>query len=90
MTAIILFDVVLGCGAHPDPAAEMAPVLQRALELRGRSGAKLQFVAFVCGTDADPQNLERQEKTLREAGVLLAETNAQAVRIALRLNQEQR
>jgi FdrA protein len=88
-TAIILFDVVLGCGSHPDPAAEMAPVLQQALELRGGSAAKLQFVAFVCGTDADPQNLERQEKTLRKAGALLAETNAQAVRIALRLAQAQ-
>ena len=88
-TGIILFDVVLGCSAHPDPAAEIVPILQKALELRASSGAKLQLVGFVCGTAADPQDLERQETKLREAGVLLAETNAQAVRMALRLIQEQ-
>ena len=88
-TAIILFDVVLGYGAHPDPASEMAPVLQQAFALRAKSGGKLRLVAFVCGTNADPQNLERQETLLREAGVLLADSNAQAVRLALRLTLEQ-
>jgi FdrA protein len=42
-------------------------------------------VATVCGTAADPQDLARQEAALREAGVLLAESNAQAVRLAARI-----
>ena len=37
------------------------------------------------GTAADPQGLDRQEAVLREAGVLLAESNAQAVRLAARI-----
>jgi hypothetical protein len=36
----------------------------------------------VCGTDEDPQGLQRQESALREAGVLLAESNARAVSLA--------
>ena len=42
-------------------------------------------VGSVCGTAGDPQDLSRQETTLREAGVLLAESNAQAVRLAARI-----
>ena len=76
--AVILFDVVLGYGAHPDPAAEMVPALARARK-RNRS---LAFVASVCGTDEDPQGLARQEAALRAAGVLLTESNARAVMLA--------
>ncbi len=74
--AVILFDVVLGYGSHPDPAAEMLPALRKA---RKRPVA---LVASVCGTDEDPQGLARQEAALREAGVLLADSNARAVMLA--------
>ncbi|HSA89983.1 MAG TPA: acyl-CoA synthetase FdrA [Burkholderiales bacterium] len=76
--AVILFDVVLGYGAHPDPAAEMLPALAAAK----RKNRSIAFVASVCGTDEDPQGLERQESALRAAGVLLAESNARAVMLA--------
>jgi FdrA protein len=76
--AVILLDVVLGYGSHPDPAAEMVPVLNRINKKRGGP----VIVASVCGTDEDPQGLERQETALREAGVLLAESNARAARLA--------
>ena len=75
--AVILLDVVLGYGSHPDPAAEMVPAI-----LRAKKGRQLAFVASVCGTDEDPQGLQRQESALREAGVLLAESNARAVSLA--------
>jgi FdrA protein len=39
----------------------------------------------VCGTDEDPQGLERQEAALRDAGVLLTESNAAAARLAAAL-----
>jgi len=75
--AVILLDVVLGYGSHPDPASEMVPAI-----LRAKKGRQLAFVASVCGTDEDPQGLQRQESALREAGVLLAESNARAVSLA--------
>jgi succinyl-CoA synthetase alpha subunit len=79
-TAVILLDVVLGHGANADPAAGLAAAID---EARGRSPNRhVAFVASVCGTDRDPQNLQRQKSTLRNAGVLLAPSNAAATRLA--------
>ena len=58
--AVLLVDVVLGYGAHPDPAAELAPALAEARRLAQTPGRHLEIVAVVVGTDADPQNLEQQ------------------------------
>jgi succinyl-CoA synthetase alpha subunit len=80
--AVILFDVVLGYGAHPDPAPELAAALEQARALAAAAGRQLAFVGSVCGTAGDPQDLARQEAVLKAAGVLLAESNAQAVRLA--------
>lgn len=80
--AVLLLDVVLGFGSHPDPAGEMVPVIQKARAVAAKEGRNLVIIGFVCGTAADPQNLPRQEAALREAGVTLAESNAQAVRMA--------
>ena len=81
-TAVILLDVVLGYGAHPDPAAALAPALAaaRARAARGRRG--LAVVASVCGAPTDPQGLERQERALAALGVTLAASNAGAARLA--------
>jgi FdrA protein len=80
--AVILFDVVLGYGAHPDPAPELATALEQARALAAAAGGQLALVGSVCGTAGDPQDLARQEAVLRAAGVLLAESNAQAARLA--------
>ncbi len=80
--AVILLDVVLGYGSHPDPASEMVPVIQKAKDLADKAGRHLVIIGFVCGTSSDPQNLSKQETTLRDAGMIPAESNAQAVRLA--------
>lgn len=79
-TAVLLIDVVLGYGAAEDPASVMAPALSEACRGNGRGGPVI--VGFVCGTNADPQDLDRQRAALAEVGVFLAESNAQAVRLA--------
>ncbi|HZO29399.1 MAG TPA: acyl-CoA synthetase FdrA [Chloroflexota bacterium] len=84
-TAVILLDVVLGYGSHPDPAGAIAPAIERATRIAADAGRTLTFVASVCGTEGDPQGLEVQEATLRTAGVLLAPSNAQAARLAARV-----
>jgi acyl-CoA synthetase (NDP forming) len=80
--AVILFDIVLGYGAHPNPAAEIVTAIREAQVRATKKKRQIAFVGFVCGTQADPQNLEQQESTLRAAGVLLAPSNAAAVRLA--------
>jgi len=82
-TGIILLDVVLGYGAHEDPAAVMAPAIMAAQQVARESDRTIHFVAFVCGTMSDPQDFLRQEKTLVDVGVILTENNAQAVRLAM-------
>jgi len=81
-TAVILLDIVLGYGSHPDPAGELLPAIHQAGQTARQAGREIIFVSSVCGTRGDPQNLERQETLLRESGVLLAESNAQATRLA--------
>lgn len=73
---VALLDVVIGYGAHADPAAEIAAVLARAPRERPA------VVASVCGTDGDPQGHARQAARLREAGVLVAPSNADAAALA--------
>jgi FdrA protein len=74
----VLLDVVLGHGSHPDPAGELADTLEDLARER-------PVIAHVCGTDADPQDARRQEAILREAGVVVAPTNAAAARLAKRV-----
>jgi FdrA protein len=83
--AVILLDVVLGYGAHADPASEMVPVIHKAHALAEQAGRQLVIIGFVCGTSSDPQNLSKQEAALLDAGMILAESNAQAIRLATTL-----
>jgi FdrA protein len=69
--SILLLDVVLGDGAHADPAGELAPVIERVLNDRG-SG--LEILALVVGTEEDPQGLDEQITTLERAGAQVCRT----------------
>ncbi|MBI5840845.1 MAG: acyl-CoA synthetase FdrA [Chloroflexi bacterium] len=71
---MILLDVVLGEGSHPDPAGELAPVIK---EVIGNSG--LMIVAIVIGTEDDPQNLQSQVERLSEAGAVVFRSVTEAV-----------
>jgi FdrA protein len=73
---VILLDVVLGYGAHPDPAGHLAGVLA------GRNRGPL-ILASVTGTGDDPQPRDAQLRKLTEAGVIVAESNADAARLAI-------
>jgi FdrA protein len=77
---VLLLDVVLGYGAHPDPATAIAPAIEAALSRRGDS---LNVVVFLCGTKGDHQGLEAQADRLLEAGAVVTRSNAHAARLAL-------
>ena len=67
--AVILLDVVLGDGAHPDPAQEIAGAGSQAISEARQSGRRLEVIAVVVGTGDDPQGLESQVKQLEAAGI---------------------
>jgi FdrA protein len=70
--AVILLDVVLGLGAHEDPAGQLAPACARAVQ----QGAAV--VAYVLGTHNDPQGYARQREILLDAGCVVTETATRA------------
>jgi FdrA protein len=78
--AVILIDVVLGFGAHLDPAAELAPAIAKAKDSAQSAGRYLEVVAVVSGTDEDPQDLHAQMKKLTDVGVVAETSNDKAVR----------
>lgn len=71
--AAVLIDVVLGYGAHDDPAGELAPVCEQIMADGGP-----QVVAYVLGSSSDPQGYEAQVEKLRVAGCIVAGTAARA------------
>jgi len=77
--AAVLLDVVIGTGAHPDPAGMIAQVL------RGAGPRRPAVIASVTGTDADAQGYARQVATLRAEGAIVARSNAEAARIVARM-----
>ncbi len=84
-TAAILFDVVLGFGAHDDPARGLAQALadaQRAAQAQGRT---LALIGHVCGTDGDPQDRAAQVRQLQDVGALIIGSNVEAAWLAAEL-----
>lgn len=85
--AVILLDVVLGYGAHPDPASELGPAIAQAISQAKEAGRHLEVVAVVAGTGQDPQGLDRQIEQLKAAGAWVETNNELAVRYAGQLVQ---
>jgi FdrA protein len=76
---VVLLDVVLGHGAHPDPAAVLAPTVTAA------RAAGAATVAVLIGTDGDPQAFDGQARALVDAGAIVHGSNARAAREAAAL-----
>jgi FdrA protein len=78
-TAVLLLDIVLGEGSHPDPASELAPVLAEIKKQR----KDLEIVAIIVGTEEDPQDVNAQIKAFTKAGAsVYRNTNQAAAYIA--------
>ena len=76
---VILLDVVLGYGAHPDPADALAPAIA------GAVAAGAAVVVSLCGTATDPQGRDAQVAALHDAGASVFLSNAAAARHAVSL-----
>ncbi len=87
-TALILLDVVLGHGSHPNPAAELAPAIQAAKTKAQKSKRYLEVFVILSGTDEDPQDMVSQEEVLIGAGARVFHSSDKAVRLAGRILRE--
>jgi hypothetical protein len=87
-TAAILFDVVLGYGAHADPAAPLAEALVDAQRVAASGGRSLALIGHVCGTNGDPQGKAKQVQQLERAGAVIVGSNIEAAALAAQLSQQ--
>ena len=71
--AVLLLDVVLGYGAHPDPAGELAPAIE---------GLDKHVIVALVGAAGDPQGLDAQRARLEAAGAVVVRGNARAAALA--------
>jgi FdrA protein len=80
--AVILLDVVIGFGSHPDPASELGPAIAEAKAKAEKAGRYLEVVAVCTGTEEDPQKLSHQIRQLKQGGAWVETSNEAAVRYA--------
>jgi FdrA protein len=80
--AVLLLDVVLGFGSHPDPTAELAPAIQRAIRMGVDAGRRLDVLVVLTGTDEDRQDMEMQRQRLTGAGAHVDTRNEATIRRA--------
>jgi succinyl-CoA synthetase alpha subunit len=84
-TKVILLDFELGLGSHEDPVGVTLDTIKKVQAKVQKEGRHVSFVAYVCGTDKDSQGLANSEKRLKDLGVIVAKTNAQAALISAKL-----
>ena len=82
-TAVILVDVEIGYGSHENPAKVLAEEIGKAKAELAKAGRTIVFVASICGSKEDFQDYEKQKSILEEQGVLVADSNARAVELAI-------
>lgn len=80
--AVIQLDIVLGYGAHPNPASELGEAAEKAQKLARDDHRELIVIASVTGTEEDPQCYSRSVDTLKRRGVIVCESNAAAACLA--------
>ena len=74
--AVVLLDFILGYGSNMDPVGETIPAIK---VLKSKN---ISVVTSICGTNEDPQDMQKQKKMLEEQKVVVMESNAQATRMA--------
>jgi len=81
-TAVILFDLVLGYGCHPNPAESLSESIQKVKEARGES---VHIIGSICGVEEDLQICSKQRQQLESAGAIISASNAEAALLAASL-----
>ena len=84
-TAVILLDLVLGYGANMNPVPELVPVIKQAKQRALDAGRDIPVICSVTGTDEDPQDRGYVVQALKEAGVIVCRSNAQASKLCKRI-----
>ncbi len=74
---VILLDFITGPGVHRDPILPFVPAI--------KDHPEICFIATVCGAEGDPQNIGEATAALRDAGCVVAGSNAESAELASRV-----
>ena len=80
--AVILLDFILTPPGHMDPTGFVIDDIKMAQQMAESEGRHITFIASVLGTTADFQDKNKQERQLRDAGVIVCQTNYRAAVLA--------
>lgn len=72
---VIAIDLILGYGAHEDPVGVTLPAIKEVKAIAEKEGRHIEILAFVLGTELDPQNFELQVKKLMDEGVTISSSS---------------
>ncbi|HSP48514.1 MAG TPA: FdrA family protein, partial [Clostridiaceae bacterium] len=72
---VIVIDMILGYGSHRDPVEVTLPAIREAKRIAAEEGRHLEILAFVLGTELDPQDLDSQVEKLTNEGVTIASSS---------------
>ena len=76
--AVVLFDLLLGYGAHADPVGTIEDALSYIQDKAKAGGRHICLVASLCGTDKDTQGFDNQKQRLEALGVRVLKSNSRA------------
>lgn len=80
--AVIMLDVVLGYGAHPNPALELGRAIEEVRSIGLSENREILVIASITGTKNDPQGFEHTASTLEQAGAVVCQSNFSAAFLA--------
>ena len=75
---VVLMDFITGPGVARDPITSHAKECKKLKD----AGVPVIFIANICGSDNDPQNIKEKVKLLKEAGVIVTGSNYESAKIA--------
>lgn len=73
--ALVAMDIILGPGVAPAPASCYLPMI--------KANPDVIYVIAVCGGEGDPQGKDYIKHMLREAGVIVTESNQESARLSI-------
>jgi FdrA protein len=79
---VILMDIVLGYGAHADPAGVLSRGIVETKRVFVERGGYLSVIVHLCGTDKDTQNYHEQKNKLEDCGVIVTDSSTRGALLA--------
>lgn len=80
--AIIMLDFELGFGSNKDPVGLSFDTINKAKEIAKEDGREIIFIGYILSTEVEKQDVSKQRELLKSMNIILANTNAEAAKIA--------